>query len=412
MHQFITARVLRAMGVPLPQQKFIAHLFSLWFCVRGRFNFTNLSRYSYFHERTFRRGFAQDFNWLDFNRRLLTIMIPPCNQLIASMDASYIPKSGKHTPELGWFFNGCASRVEKGLEASTIAILDVTLNTAYGLSARQTPATRTPKNFPGKKKQKTSKEADGESRLDFYLRHLCEVRPYFPALVRHLAVDGYYARRTFVDGVLALDLDVIGKLRHDASLCHLYTGSQKARGRRRVRGERVNWKNLDLSLWHNEGEMEKGTCLYSAVVFHNSLKRQIKVALLVRKTAKGVSRVLLLSTDPNLSGEEIVTFYRARFQIEFLFRDAKGSMALNHSQSRNSKAINFHWNASLCALNLAKWQEERCSQKQRFSASSCKQRNSNQQMLEVFSAGLGLDLNLIKSQPGYQNMLNYGVIMP
>jgi len=33
-------------------------------------------------------------------------------------------------------------------------------------------------------------------------------------------------------------------------------------------------------------------------------------------------------------------------------------------------------------------------------------------MLEVFSAGLGLDLNLIKSQPGYQNMLNYGVIMP
>ena len=277
----------------MPQQKFIAHLFSLWFCVRGRFNFTNLSRYSYFHERTFRRGFAQDFNWLDFNRRLLTIMIPPCNLLIAAMDASFITKSGKHTPQLGWFFNGCASRVEKGLEASTIAILDVTLNTAYGLSARQTLATRTPKNLPGKKKQKTSKEADGESRLDFYLRHLCEVRPYFPALVRHLAVDGYYARRTFVDGVLALDLDVIGKLRHDASLCHLYTGSQKARGRRRVRGERVNWKNLDLSLWHNEGEMEKGTCLYSAVVFHNSLKRQIKVALLVRKTAKGVSRVAL-----------------------------------------------------------------------------------------------------------------------
>ncbi len=159
MHQFITARVLRAMGVPLPQQKFIAHLFSLWFCVRGRFNFTNLSRYSYFHERTFRRGFAQDFNWLDFNRRLLTIMIPPCNQLIAAMDASFITKSGKHSPQLGWFFNGCASRVEKGLEASTIAILDVTLNTAYGLSARQTPAIRTPKNFPGKKKQKTSKEA-------------------------------------------------------------------------------------------------------------------------------------------------------------------------------------------------------------------------------------------------------------
>ncbi len=104
--------------------------------------------------------------------------------------------------------------------------------------------------------------------------------------------------------------------------------------------------------------------------------------------------------------------YGARFQIEFLFRDAKGTMGLNHCQSRNSKAIDFHWNASLCALNLAKWQEERCLQKQRFSAASCRQRNSNQQMLEVFSAGLGLDLNVIKSKPAYQTMLNYGVIMP
>ena len=412
MHQFITARVLRAMGVPLPQQKFIAHLFSLWLCVRGRFNFTNLSRYSYFHERTFRRGFAQDFNWLDFNRRLLTIMIPPCNLLIAAMDASFITKSGKHTPQLGWFFNGCASRVEKGLEASTIAILDVTNNTAYGLSAWQTPANKTPKNFTGKKKQKTSKEADGESRLDFYLRHLREVRPYFPALVRHLAVDGYYARRTFVDGVLALDLDVIGKLRHDASLCHLYTGSQKTRGRRRVRGDRVNWKNLDLSLWQDEGEIEKGTRLYGAVVFHNSLKGQIKVALLVRKTTKGVSRVLLFSTDLALEGKDIVCFYRARFQIEFLFRDAKGSMGLNHCQSRQAKAIDFHWNASLCALNLAKWQEERCAHQQRFSAASCKQRSSNQRLLEVFSIGLGLNLNAVKCHPAYQSLSNYGVIIP
>jgi len=387
-------------------------LFSLWLCVRGRLNFTNLSRYSCFHERTFRRGFSKDFDWLEFNCRLLTIMIPPRHQLMAAMDASFIPKSGKNTPGLGWFFNGCASRVEKGLEASTVALVDVTNNTAYGLSAWQTPANKTPKNFTGKKKQKTSQEADGESRLDFYLRHLREVRPYFPALVRHLAVDGYYARRTFVDGVLALDLDVIGKLRHDASLCHLYTGSQKTRGRRRVRGDRVNWKNLDLSLWQDEGEIEKGTRLYGAVVIHNSLKRHIKVALLVRKTAKGVSRVLLFSTDLALEGKDIVCFYRARFQIEFLFRDAKGSMGLNHCQSRQAKAIDFHWNASLCALNLAKWQEERCAHQQRFSAASCKQRSSNERLLEVFSIGLGLNLNAVKCHPAYQSLSNYGVIIP
>lgn len=397
------------MGIPLPQQKFIFHLFTLWPAVPGRVNFVNLSRYSFLHERTFRRGFGKDFNWLDFNRRLLTIMIPPCNQLIAVMDASFILKSGKHTPGLGWFFNGCSSRVEKGLEASTVSLVDVTCNTAYGLSVRQTPADVTATR---KKKQKTSMPGKGESRQDFYLGHLREVRPYFPAGVRHLAVDGYYASRTFVDGVTALELEVVGKLRHDSSLCHLYTGPQKNRGRRRVRGQRINWKKLDLSLLQNEGEVEKGTHIYSAVTFHNSFKRQIKIALLERKTSKGVSRVLLYSTDLKLSGKDIVCFYRARFQIEFLFRDAKGSMGLNHCQSRQSKAIDFHWNASLCALNLAKWQEERCTNEKRFSVASCKQRNTNERLLEVFSTRLGLDLNAVKCHPAYQNLCNYGVINP
>ena len=400
MPQFIIAPVLRAMGISLPQQKFIIHLFSLWLSIHGRFNYANLSRYSHFHERTFRRWFGKSFNWLEFNQRLLTIMIPPSHQLIAAMDASFIPKSGKHTPGLDRFFNGCASRVEKGLEASTVALVDVTINTAYGLSIRQTPAGNTP----------AGKEPREQSRLDFYLQHLREIRPYFPVLVQHLAVDGYYACRSFVDGVVALELDVIGKLRRDASLCHLYTGPQKDRGRRRVRGEKVNWKQLDLTLWQDEGEIEKGTRLFTAVVIHNSLKRQIKVVLLERKTGKKVSRALLFSTDLTLSAKQLVTFYRARFQIEFLFRDAKGSLGLNHCQSRQAKAIDFHWNASLCALNLAKYQEERCTNQQRFSADSCKQRNGNERLLEQFMTRLGLDLNAIKGHPAYSSLCDYGVI--
>lgn len=402
MPQFIIAPVLRAMSISLPQQKFIVHLFSLWLSIHGRFNYANLSRYSHFQERTFRRWFAKGFDWLEFNQRLLAIMIPPSHQLIAAMDASFIPKSGKHTPGLDRFFNGCASRVEKGLEASAVALVDITANTAYSLSIRQTPA--------GKKDP--DKESRGQSRLDFYLQHLRAVRPSFPVLVQYLAVDGYYANRKFVDGAVALELDVISKLRHDASLCHLYTGPQKSRGRRRMRGEKVNWKELNLALWQDEGEIEKGTRLFTAVVIHNSLKRPIKVALLERTTGKKTSRILLFSTDLNLSGEQLVTFYRARFQIEFLFRDAKGSMGLTHCQSRQAKAIDFHWNAALCALNLAKWQEERCTHRQRFSAQSCKQRNANQRFVEQFITRLGLDLNLIKYHPAYQGLCNYGVIAP
>jgi len=90
--------------------------------------------------------------------------------------------------------------------------------------------------------------------------------------------------------------------------------------------------------------------------------------LLQRITAKGISRVLLFSADLALPGEEIVCFYRHAVSDSFLFRDGKGCMGLNHCQSRNTRAIDFHWNTSLCALNLAKWQEaQHCQQKRFFS---------------------------------------------
>jgi hypothetical protein len=132
---------------------------------------------------------------------------------------------------------------------------------------------------------------------------------------------------------------------------------------------------------------------------------------------KGVRQVLLFSTDLfstdlTLSGRDIVRFYRARFQIEFLFRDAKGSLGLNDCQARNSKALEFHWNTAFCALNVAKWQEAQRSETGRFSAASCKQRCSNEHLLKVFSGRLGLDWTRIKSHPAYHELCNYGAITP
>ena len=46
--------------------------------------------------------------------------------MISAQDASFIPKSGKQTFGLGHFFNGCTSRAERGLEISTLAVVDVT----------------------------------------------------------------------------------------------------------------------------------------------------------------------------------------------------------------------------------------------------------------------------------------------
>ena len=183
-------------------------------------------------------------------------------------------------------------------------------------------------------------------------------------------------------------------------------------------GERVRWSHLDQSHWQDEGELEKGMRLHSALLHHKSLGRLVRVALLQqprRQGVKKVSQVLLFSTDLSLSGRDIVRFYRARFQIEFLFRDVKGSLGLNDCQARDTKALEFHWNAAFCALNVAKWQEAMRashSSQRRFSAASCKQRCSNERLLEIFSDRLGLDWTRIKLHPAYPELCNYGAITP
>jgi hypothetical protein len=428
MYQFIIAQCLLAMGVSCPTQKFVQEVLTTWLTVRGRFNFANLSRYSSWHERTFRRGFARGFSWGEFNQRLLTTIVPVQHELIAALDTSFVKKSGKHTAGLGMFFNGCAGRVEKGLELSLLSLIDVTAQTGYALWAWQTIASAHSRKSSGKnsksdrdkdkqpaKAQANAKKTEVDSRLDECLRQVEKVRPLLPLKVRYLAVDGFYSCRKFVDGICALHLQVVGKLRKDASLVYPYRGPQKPRGRRRVYGERVQWSNLDETHWQNEGELDKGVRLHSAVLHHKSLGRLVRVALLQQQHSQGVSQVLLFSTDLSLSGRDMVRFYRARFQIEFLFRDAKGSLGLSHCQARNTKALEFHWNAAFCALNVVKWQEalrSSNSSKRRFSAASCKQRCSNERLLEVFSDRLGLDWTRIKSHPAYPELCNYGAITP
>jgi len=58
------------------------------------------------------------------------------NTLVVAIDCSFISKSGKQTYGLDKFSNGKQGKAEKGLEISSLAIVDVDYNTAYNLSTR------------------------------------------------------------------------------------------------------------------------------------------------------------------------------------------------------------------------------------------------------------------------------------
>ena len=122
-----------------PQCKFVTHLLGLLRMLPGHATLRNLSRYSPYRERTFARWYGRDFDWGSLNKAAITAGVPPEHDQALVMDASCVPKSGKHTSGLDRFGNGSHSRAEKGREISTLAWLDITDNCAYSLSVAQTP---------------------------------------------------------------------------------------------------------------------------------------------------------------------------------------------------------------------------------------------------------------------------------
>ena len=53
-----------------------------------------------------------------------------------------------------------------------------------------------------------------------------------------------------------------------------------------------------------------------------------------------------------MCAKKIVQYYRSRFQIEFLYKDAKQHCGLTNCQSRSENKLNFHFNAALTAVKI------------------------------------------------------------
>lgn len=364
--------------------------------VCGKVNFTNLSRYSDLNERTYRRQYQQAFEFAALNQAVIGRANRAGAAKLAVMDCSFVAKSGKATFGLDSFWNGCASRVEPGLEISVVGLVDVETEQGYALSAEQTYAQSSLPEF---------------SRMDQYLYHLDAVRPHLPPEVEYLAVDGAYAKHSFVSGAVDLKLHLISKLRCDANLQFLYTGEQKRRGRPRKYAGKVDL--ADLSRFTFVETVQPDVDLYTALVWHVSLKRPIRVAYLVdRSHATRHRSCLLFSTDVEQDPMQIYQYYKLRFQIEFIFRDAKQFTGLEDCQARDAQKLSFHFNASLTALNLAKLEASQQSGHAPFvfSMASVKRRMLNQHLLDRFICNLDLEPSQIKSHPNYSKLCNYGII--
>lgn len=184
------------------------------------------------------------------------------------MDASFVPKSGKHTYGLDRFWNGSHSRAEKGLDLSTLAWLDITDNCAYCLSVEQTPP--------------SVATADLEAtRMDVYLDQLSRVgKAHDLRVLRYVVTDGAYSKQKFVAGVRSLELHQIGKLRADAKLRYLYQGPKRpGPGRQKTYDGKVKWRAL--SRFERLDTEDEHIVLYHQVLNHVQLQCNLQVVVVV-----------------------------------------------------------------------------------------------------------------------------------
>jgi hypothetical protein len=313
------------------------------------------------------------------------------------MDASFVPKSGKHTYGLDRFWNGSHSRAEKGLELSTLAWLDITENCAYCLSVEQTPPSAATGDLEA-------------TRMDVYLDQLSRVvKVHDLRFLRYVVTDGAYSKQTFVAGVRGLKLHQIGKLRADANLRYLYQGPKRpGPGRQKTYDGKVNWS--DFSRFERLDTADEHIVLYHQVLNHVQLQCNLQVVVVVHTQRNRYA--VLFSTDVNLEPQRLYRYYKARFQIEFLFRDAKQFTGLSDCQARSKAKLDFHFNASLSAVTFAKLEarQQNGNCDQAFSMASLKRRAFNQHLIDRICEYLANGQSLEKSSPDYETLCNYGLI--
>ena len=339
----ITAILEKIVDIKKPQRDFLCHVLVLFLSIRSRINFSSLERHSkgVYTESTYRNQFDQFFDFAQFNRQL--IQMYGSGHFVLGFDPSYIRKSGKHTAQIGKYWSGCSQRTEWGLEAGVFSAIDIDNHTAFHIDAIISP----------NKKECQTKDI---TLLEHYVNTVYWTAQHLETLSSYLAVDAFFTKKEFILPILErTNLQIIGRWRDDPNFSYLYKGPQTGeRGAPLKYDGKFSAKEPDFSKMTLSYESQE-VRIYDCVVYSHSLKRSIRIAYTIWLNESGKERTkIYFSTDLNLPAWLIVKYYKARFQEEFLFRDGKQFTGLNHCQARSAHKLEYHWNCSLTAINLAK----------------------------------------------------------
>jgi Transposase DDE domain len=377
------------------QRDYFLHLVGIYLSLRGRYNFLGFSRWGEKDEHTYRNHAISGFDFGYFNRTL--ILAHTGNERMLAFDPSYISKSGKKTAGVGYFWSGCASKMKWGLEVCGFSIVDVTQNTALHYDAVQTIL------------------KEDQNLMEFYCEQVKIRAKEIRKMTKLVGADAYFSKKAFVDTICQNELNLISRLRDDAVIHH--APPPKIPGKKgcpKKYGDRILLKNpqtVGLSCIEKTDEME----VYGGLAWVKSLRRMVKIAIVYEKKADNTFKKpkIYFCTDLNFDEKNIYPWYKSRFQIEFLFRDAKQHVGLEDCQSKSQKALEYHFNMSLTTVSLAKVAHHLSIDKDKrppFSMANIKTRYSNELLVNRIFDAFANCPNIAKNNPIIVKLYNLGKI--
>lgn len=319
----------------------LKELFSLTLEMPGRLNYTQLERMGTHTEKTYREAFSKKVDWARIDEEAIFRVFSREDSLSIVIDPSFLQKSGRCTPGAGLYWSGVAGAVRHGLEINAIGVSDVEKHDCMIVTAPMTPA-------PDVLKEQSV------SLRDWYLMTVEANKETLHKISGRVTADAYFATHDFVDGLKEMGFDIISRLRDNICLRYVHQPDPDEpvrRGAKKKVDGKVDLSDPDMTVFREfRLKGDKGRFL-TATLNCRALHRNIVAAIYY--PPQGGPKIYF-STDLALSGEQVVEFYRLRFQIEFCIRDAKQYTGLGDSQSRKSRALDFSVNLSFAALNIAK----------------------------------------------------------
>jgi DDE superfamily endonuclease len=342
--------------------------------ISGRVTMKGLSRWSSQggSYRTIQRVFNTSLNWLQLNWLLIRhALLDSDDVVLMSGDHVVVTKAGTTTYGLDRFFSSLYGKAVSGLCFLSLSLLSVKRRTSYPVVTEQVSQSlemsdqeRSKKKVGGRRgrpkgsQNRNRREVDLSASLCFIQQHIKRLLEQIGDAFKvvYFIFDGELGHNNAMQMVRQVGLHLISKLRYNSALYFPYEGPYSGRGPRRKYGQKLDYRNIPSEyLQATSIDKEIKTQLYQLSLWHKKFADLLNIVVIVKTNLHTNKRahVVLFSSDLGLGYEQVLDYYRLRFQLEFNFRDAKQYWGLEDFMSVKERPVYNSANLAMFMVNLS-----------------------------------------------------------